>query len=143
MVMRLLASSGKQKQQLQNLDVSSHHQYASRSSRSSSSDSSSDESDLDKDMTMTIPFCPLSESAARMSKKKRKLNADLWASTKEVIYHNKQHNVLDLEGTPSSTAAAMAWWYKDNTSGNIQGPLMSLLIQAWLQAGFFPPTAPF
>lgn len=73
-----------------------------------------------------------------MSKKKRKLNADIWASTEEVLYH-KHVDHVDLEGTFS---AGTQWWYRDNQQQQLQGPFSTEQMQAWNQAGFFPPTTP-
>ena len=90
--------------------------------------------------TSTVPSLPPpSKAVERMSKKKRKLSADIWASTEEVDYHKQQHD-LDLEGAAMS--GGDLWWYRDNTSHQLQGPFTSVQMQAWNQAGFFPPTTP-
>ena len=81
---------------------------------------------------------PPSKAVQRTLKKKRKLNADIWASTEEVLYH-KHVDHVDLEGTFS---AETQWWYRDNQQQQLQGPYSSEQMHAWNQAGFFPPTTP-
>ena len=84
-----------------------------------------------KTSTTSVPSLPPpSKAVKRLAKKRRKLDADIWASTEEVEYH-KKHDQMDLEGT---TNAEVLWWYRDS-SNQVQGPFSSLQMQSWYQAG--------
>jgi len=76
-----------------------------------------------------------SSSVARTGKrKKRKLAADIWASTEEVEYE-RVHSGIDLEQADAAKAA-INWYYYDNYNV-LQGPFTAVQMEEW--KGYFRP----
>ena len=88
-----------------------------------------------------LPSLP-KPSAAVARNRKRKLAADIWASSEEVEYE-RHHNDMDLEEgvkniKKESKKKTQDWFYCDNFN-NLQGPYSAQHMQLWQQAGYFPP----
>jgi GYF domain/mRNA biogenesis factor/WW domain binding protein 11 len=96
------------------------------------------------------PTLPKPSAAVERSRSKKRLAADIWASTEEIEYEEIVSTTgRSLEGTAESTSSksrkdsmhydqVQCWKYKD-TSGNSQGPFEIDQMKQWIQAGFFPP----
>ena len=84
----------------------------------------------------SVPSLPPPSKAVQRMKRKRGLEADIWASSEEVEYH-REHDQMDLEGV----AHVHVWYYTD-TNDQLQGPFSTAQMHSWHQAGFFPPATP-
>lgn len=90
-----------------------------------------------------LPSLPKPSAAVERLKRKRKtgnsIQADIWASQEEMQYE-AQVGYGNLEG--ATEKIEHEWWYKDDTSGSIQGPYSKAQMVTWVRAGYFPPTTP-
>jgi len=137
-----------------------------------------------------LPQLPEPSLAVRRGKKSRSLQADIWATTDELVYEGQQQltttttteeeepirrtnqetthqqqkrkrsnkdydindpccpageNYSDYRGDVvpnNSNKLVNRWYYKDSTSGTVQGPFTSEQMIQWKDAGFFPLHTP-
>ena len=61
---------------------------------------------------------------------------------KEQIDHANQHMASQDQKQQQLNASENAWYYRDNSSGAVQGPFSGQQMMGWRDAGFFPPTTP-
>lgn len=61
---------------------------------------------------------------------------------KEQIDHANQHMASQQQKQLQLHVSENAWYYRDNSSGAVQGPFSGDQMVGWRDAGFFPPTTP-
>jgi hypothetical protein len=92
----------------------------------------------------TAPSLPPPSQAVRRGR--ARLDADIWATSDEIDYHQARDLVLEgvdntaaQQQNPKKDTAFTEWWYEDRMQ-QVQGPFAHAQMLAWMGAGFFTTT---